>query len=1068
MTLPDGSSTVTYGYTTVGALQIVTYPDQTSRAYEYEDPNNSWLLTGITDENGQRYATYVYNNNGMVSHEEHAGGVEAYNFSVGTIIPNQEISASVTDPLGQSRAYVLDNQVGTYKLRYSTSYCSTCPNIGQASFDANGNYQSKTDLNGNQTTYVFDQTRNLELSRTEGLSGSSSTSATRTITTQWHPTLRLPALTTVYTGASASGTPLKSTSYTYDGYGNALTKTITDGSTGASRTWSYSYYNSGLYAQVQTATGPRTDVNQSTSYTYYNCANGGGCGQVHTVTDAANHTTTYGSYDANGLPLSITDPNGIVTTLAYDLRQRLLTRTTAGEQTRYSYYLTGLLQKVTLPDGSFITSIYDAAHRLTELDDSLGDRVVYTVDSVGNRQAERHFDPSGNLDFAHTQLYNSLGEYWQDLTAEAISTQATVYGYDFQGNQTSINGPLSRTTVNGYDPLNRVSQVTDPNQGITQFIYDADDDLVAVTDPRQLTTSYSYNGLGDLGQIRSPDTGVTQNTFDSAGNLHTSTDARGSTATYTFDALNRMTQIAYADQTIGLTYDQGTNGIGHLSTVVDNSGQTSLGYDALGRVNSKHQTIGSVTLSIGYTYTNADLTAVTTPSGQIITYSYNGNHQVGGIAVNGTTLISGIAYSPFGPATGWTWSNGTQTSRSFDLDGHLTMISSAGASTYSFFDDGSIASRSDDWANSYTLPNGATTLAVAASSNQLSSTAGVLSRSYSYDQAGHVTGYAGSTLTYNRAGRLTAVQVGTAAATLAINALGQRVSKSSANGTTLFAYDEAGHLLGEYSAQGQLIEETVWFGDTPVATLQPNGSGGVNVFYIHTDHLNTPRRISRPIDNVVVWRWDSDPFGAAAANEDADGDGTVFAYNLRLPGQYFDGETGLNYNMARDYDPAVGRYVESDPVGLRGGSYSTYAYAGGNPLTLSDPLGLSTFVNFPSDKEAVMKAAIEQAKQTVRNCKGKTGCFDDGGRDKIIKNLDATTYKYDPGFPACGASNTGSHSILGNVTIVGPDAFNWSSCCDLASTLAHEANHLVGILGRSEQSSQELESVCFNCPRTRR
>jgi RHS repeat-associated protein len=84
--------------------------------------------------------------------------------------------------------------------------------------------------------------------------------------------------------------------------------------------------------------------------------------------------------------------------------------------------------------------------------------------------------------------------------------------------------------------------------------------------------------------------------------------------------------------------------------------------------------------------------------------------------------------------------------------------------------------------------------------------------------------------------------------------------------------------------------------------------------------------------------WDTDPYGTVAPNQNPQGQGT-FVYNLRFPGQYYQAETNLNYNYFRDYDPTTGRYIESDPIGLAGGSYSTYAYVGGNPLSLRDPSG---------------------------------------------------------------------------------------------------------------------------------
>ena len=150
-------------------------------------------------------------------------------------------------------------------------------------------------------------------------------------------------------------------------------------------------------------------------------------------------------------------------------------------------------------------------------------------------------------------------------------------------------------------------------------------------------------------------------------------------------------------------------------------------------------------------------------------------------------------------------------------------------------------------------------------------------------------------------------------------------------------YDEAGHLLSEYGIHGTLIEETVWMDDTPVAVIQPSGST-VAFYYVHTDHLNTPRKITRPSDNGLMWRWDPDTFGVLQPNANPAGLGTL-TYNLRFPGQYFMNESWLVTNGFRTYDPTTGRYLESDPIGL-GGGINTYAYAAGNPISNVDLLGL--------------------------------------------------------------------------------------------------------------------------------
>ena len=104
--------------------------------------------------------------------------------------------------------------------------------------------------------------------------------------------------------------------------------------------------------------------------------------------------------------------------------------------------------------------------------------------------------------------------------------------------------------------------------------------------------------------------------------------------------------------------------------------------------------------------------------------------------------------------------------------------------------------------------------------------------------------------------------------------------------------------------------------------------------FVLGDHLGTPRKLT---DNAgtVVWDRLQTPFGLDHAVT-----GTA-ATPVRFPGQYADGESGLSYNYYRDYDPSLGRYIQSDPIGLAGG-LNTYSYVGGNPLGYVDPYGQNT------------------------------------------------------------------------------------------------------------------------------
>jgi RHS repeat-associated protein len=158
-------------------------------------------------------------------------------------------------------------------------------------------------------------------------------------------------------------------------------------------------------------------------------------------------------------------------------------------------------------------------------------------------------------------------------------------------------------------------------------------------------------------------------------------------------------------------------------------------------------------------------------------------------------------------------------------------------------------------------------------------------------------------------------------------------------------------------------------GTTTTATAQN--------YYIHADHLGSPRTITRASDNVKVWEWkNDDAFGNNAADENPNGANSVngaaaaFTYNLRFPGQYFDKETNTNYNYFRDYDPTTGRYVQSDPIGLKGG-INTFGYVTQQPTRYIDPEGLRT--------ERMMPQSCQKAKEKGFPFKGWVQCDGRGG-----------------------------------------------------------------------------------------
>ncbi|WP_165595530.1 RHS repeat protein [Methylovorus sp. MM2] len=431
VTLPDNSTTQ-FSYDGNNNLSNVTWADSKVRQYLYENSGLPHSLTGIIDENSNRFATWGYDTQGRVYNSTLAEGASQITLSYNIA------STDITDSLGTVRTMGIStilNQVhNTGITQPAGSGCSA--SALSLTYDVNGNVSSRNDFNGNKSTYVYDL-RNLETSRTEGLTstGAVTPGTTRSITTTWHTSWHLPLQINEYIGgANSSGTPtsttpFKQTTYTYDTKGNLSSLAITDPALGVTRTTTitntYSTTVPGLIL-TKVVNGPRTDVSDISTYTYYphnatcvastsgsTVTNLGCRGQLKTLTNELGQITTYDRYNHHGQLEKMTDPNGLITTNTYDARQRLLTQTVGALTTSLQYDGVGQVTRLTLPDSSYLNYTYDAAHRLIGIADILNNTVTYTLDTEGNRISEQLKDPSGNLTKTLTRSYDALNRLQQ-------------------------------------------------------------------------------------------------------------------------------------------------------------------------------------------------------------------------------------------------------------------------------------------------------------------------------------------------------------------------------------------------------------------------------------------------------------------------------------------------------------------------------------------------------------------------------------------------------------------------------------------------------------------------------
>ena len=715
-----------------------------------------------------------------------------------------------------------------------------------------------------------------------------------------------------------------------------------------------------------------------TRYTY------DGAGRILSIRDQKGVTYVRNSYDAHGRVTAQEMADGGVWRYAYEgpVGVHTLVRVTnpRGHTTTHRLGAGGrgdevvdALGQVTRADrdaGGLATAVIDALGRAARVDYDGAGRPVAAVDRQGNRwsftyeasfgHVETISDPLGNV----TRFeYDGVGSLTARVNPEG---DRLTFTYDAGGAPTTVTDALGRTTTYTYDLAGNVTSIRDPRGNTAIFEHDAGARLIKAIDPNGAATRWLYDALNRVTHLIDARGGASRFTYDAKGSLLEFVDANGGTTTYTYDAMDRpVTRADALGRTKTFAYDLN----GNVVRVVDAAGQvTQHEYDALNRRTRTTHADGTV---VEYSYDAVGrLIRVIDSDGGPVLLTYDGDRLVEEITPHGVVRYT---YDSLGRRRTVGVDGAVATMYEYDRNSRLRTLSEAGwgLMALEYFATGQLQRR--------TLPNSLSTRydydELGRVTRMTYERAGLVlgDLTYQYDAAGRRTGLGGSlartrlpqpivmsrydaanqqlafggyTLTYDDRGNATALMGPEGVAEMTWDARDRLRRVAAPNATLEFAYDALGR-------------RTLRLGEDVVSLFQYAGGdilrehrNSLDIAYLRglgaDETLGQERSLAYMIDatrstiglvddaGVVIQTFAYDPFGAVETSGSAD------RVRYQFTGRERDADW-LYYYRARYYSPTLMRFLQPDPLGIRG-EPNAYAYAMNSPITHIDPSGLRTYI----------------------------------------------------------------------------------------------------------------------------